>query len=816
MYAGPLSRKCNCAREHNPKANLCLSGQALRELLWHQLKDKLQRHHKWRGNQEGSSVLDSNWCGKRPKVLGEGSPAFHLRELFVSKSSNLTLMYGLSSANLADPPLEVQSALGESFDHGVPTRGCVGNVKQFQKKHLYIGRGGTRGRRSVWANPFSVSAYGRQEAIARFERYLRSNSELLLQLPSLRHRVLLCHCKPHQGCHADILIKLFQETQAARLRESPPAAQDLQCAAAGKDHVAVEESDTEPDEGAPPLGSGWLGHGPPLQVGQGPKQRGIRDGAGLCSPGRWAPRHRQLPETAVIKAVHCEICQFCDRYITPKLFSELACGKHDKSPFPKTDIDSLRQKIKVVLLSEGHDGKRQVGDRGAVEFRLVTALLQAAGDPDAEIFGTYPSGVRIGVGQKLPRTPAVFERKTAWRLESQADPGVHLWGPATVGAANENYKSARELSEAVERELQASVEKGHALAMSEAAARDRFGEALVLASLGAQVKDDSGPQVVVRVLFDGTHGVSVNSRIRVRDQVRTPAAPDVKRYLRQISQQTAPPLGFKIDVKDAHRLIPVDERDWHLLGCRSREGGPVFINTTGTFGVSSAAYWWGRLAGAVIRLCHYYAGSRFPMWLPLVADDLLAFSAGQFIRASLSFVLVLFLVVGLPLSWKKIEGGESMSWVGYEVLLREAKLGVTEKRALWLGSRYSKLLEEKVVKVGRFQEGLGRAAFVCSALEYDRPFLAPLYTFASLYDPEATRPLPLYVLATLQFLKGQLARRRHIGCAVEETAWSEAWRESGRQGFFFTLVFLCFFPPLLFFLLVLQKHSSFIHVSSKS
>ena len=94
----------------------------------------------------------------------------------------------------------------------------------------------------------------------------------------------------------------------------------------------------------------------------------------------------------------------------------------------KTDIDSLRQKIKVVLLSEGHDGKRQVGDRGAVEFRLVRALLQAAGDPDAEIFGTYPSGVRIGVGQKLPRTPAVFDRKTAWRLESQADPGVHLWG----------------------------------------------------------------------------------------------------------------------------------------------------------------------------------------------------------------------------------------------------------------------------------------------------------------------------------------------------------------------------------------------------
>ena len=133
-------------------------------------------------------------------------------------------------------------------------------------------------------------------------------------------------------------------------------------------------------------------------------------------------------------------------------------GKYD---FLATDVDSLRQKIKVILLSEGHDGRRQVGDRGIVEFRLVRALKQAAGDPDVEIFGTYPSGVRIGVGQKMPRTPAVFERKTAWSLESQADPDVHLWSPATVRAVNANYKSARELSEAVERELQASVERAH-------------------------------------------------------------------------------------------------------------------------------------------------------------------------------------------------------------------------------------------------------------------------------------------------------------------------------------------------------------------
>ena len=46
-----------------------------------------------------------------------------------------------------------------------------------------------------------------------------------------------------------------------------------------------------------------------------------------------------------------------------------------------------------------------------------------------------------GVQSRMPRTPAVFERKKKWKLESQADPEVHLWKPATVGAVNANHKA---------------------------------------------------------------------------------------------------------------------------------------------------------------------------------------------------------------------------------------------------------------------------------------------------------------------------------------------------------------------------------------
>ena len=38
---------------------------------------------------------------------------------------------------------------------------------------------------------------------------------------------------------------------------------------------------------------------------------------------------------------------------------------------------------------------------------------------------------------------------------------------------------------------------------------------------------------MARVLFDGTHGLSVNSRTRIRDQERAPIAADLKRTMRE-------------------------------------------------------------------------------------------------------------------------------------------------------------------------------------------------------------------------------------------------------------------------------------------
>ena len=120
--------------------------------------------------------------------------------------------------------------------------------------------------------------------------------------------------------------------------------------------------------------------------------------------------------------------------------------------------------------------------------------------------------------------------------------------------------------------------------------------------------------ITAQVLFDGTHGIAVNHRTRIRDQERGSIAADVKRIMREESKSGEATF-------EAHRQIPISRQDWHLLDCQVQPGGDVFVNTVGTFGVASASYYRSRVASAIGRLCQYIPRSSASTWHILVADD---------------------------------------------------------------------------------------------------------------------------------------------------------------------------------------------------
>ena len=139
----------------------------------------------------------------------------------------------------------------------------------------------------------------------------------------------------------------------------------------------------------------------------------------------------------------------------------------------------------VLFEHAGEELRRKKCDRPSpLKFRLLDAFLRHTRDPENGL-ADFAIGVRVGVGFKLPRVPAVYPRK---RKKEQGNPEAHLWQEPTCGTVNKNYSSAAELADAVEAKHELSVTKGQAFNLTEKEASEQYGDRLVDAALGAQVK----------------------------------------------------------------------------------------------------------------------------------------------------------------------------------------------------------------------------------------------------------------------------------------------------------------------------------------
>lgn len=74
-----------------------------------------------------------------------------------------------------------------------------------EKFDIYIGRP------SIYGNPFEIGKDGtREEVIDKYEEWIKTQPDLLKNLPELKDKILGCWCAP-KACHGDILIKLVNE-----------------------------------------------------------------------------------------------------------------------------------------------------------------------------------------------------------------------------------------------------------------------------------------------------------------------------------------------------------------------------------------------------------------------------------------------------------------------------------------------------------------------------------------------------------------------------------------------------------------------------
>ena len=129
-----------------------------------------------------------------------------------------------------------------------------------------------------------------------------------------------------------------------------------------------------------------------------------------------------------------------------KLAMQLAAGKVVESPFSDAAIAEGRELIFVTLeLAGTHLPVREHVPNQPFLFAAIEELLRLSLDPDYKAYfsssQSFAKGVRIGVGAKLPRVPAVFERKEKWRRYAEE---------SLDAQTRENYISATQQADVVQ------------------------------------------------------------------------------------------------------------------------------------------------------------------------------------------------------------------------------------------------------------------------------------------------------------------------------------------------------------------------------
>ena len=520
-----------------------------------------------------------------------------------------------------------------------------------------------------------------------------------------------------------------QQKQADTTGDSPPSTSSDTVSEA-KDMSIQGEDQQSPTPGHQPTIENATCAGSPIQCNWDGDYHFLADGFGLCSPNRWHPRDRCCFEEPDSKTFTSKIFSLLDQAVTQHLGDarkaafELALGRMQGSPFSEETLTGLRRTWASLFPRPETTGTPSEGQPFFLE--LMSQSLQILGDPDWRILTqdkeSFATGVPLGYDQPLPRVPQVFPPKEKHRKLDDSE----------FSEVAQNYKSADEMAAELEKKFREEEKQGRMFPATMGSLKQDFpGCPVLVAAMGA-IKKPNGD---VRPLHDGTHHVQVNNCIKSDNQLQYPGPGDAAALVEVARASKEACFAMLADISSAHRLVKIRRQDWPLLCCRAHSASPViWVNTVGTFGISSAAEWWTRLFALVGRLVTAVLRKSQVLQLAYV-DDLHVVRWGDQKFKSLWMLLLAYEILGTPFGYHKFKGGLEVQFVGYELNYLRSTIGISNKRATWLAEFVVNLQRASFTTSMRdFNEFLGRLGFVARVLTWIKPHLAPLYSWSAVVD----------------------------------------------------------------------------------
>ena len=168
-------------------------------------------------------------------------------------------------------------------------------------------------------------------------------------------------------------------------------------------------------------------------------------------------------------------------------------------------------------------------------------------------------------------------------------------------------------------------------------------ERTAVGKLGVVIAEGRSPRLVVDSSIS-----NVTSNTVIPNHMMLPRISDILSCApTEMAQQQV--IQLTLDVSKAHRRILIDQQDGGMLCFHAN--GQLYRCITLNFGACASGWYWGRVAGLMVRTSHSLLAYGHVLWQ--YVDDLLAWLGKVSCPLWASLLVVLFLILGVPMSWHK-------------------------------------------------------------------------------------------------------------------------------------------------------------------
>ena len=276
--------------------------------------------------------------------------------------------------------------------------------------------------------------------------------------------------------------------------------------------------------------------------------------------------------------------------------------------------------------------------------------------------------------------------------------------------------------------------------MSVEQARQHWRKGVVVGKLNVARAEGIEPRLVLDSTVCG-----VNPKCNLPERVSLPMASDV-RLAFMLGDTRASFIGASFDFKAARKQFQVHPSEHGFTECATSEPGSPHTGGTGAF---------------LLRLLH----GVHPHKAWLFVDDVLAALRRPDARRQLALIVIFFAAISAPISWKKVQFQNCLTWCGWSINFLLETIELTPLKTLKLKEQLHALLRSKRVKRKLLEQVLGLLIWATSLGLELRSWLVPLC--ADLHSPPGCdlrkrTPVACFPLSTKRKGYIGLARARHF------------------------------------------------------